>query len=406
MEEERENSGARPAILGGEPVRREPIFYGHQSIDEADIAAVERVLRGDYVTCGPAVAQAEEDLAGFVGAKRAVLAANGTAALHIACLAIGIRPGDEVITTPLTFAASANCVRYCGGTVVFADIDPDTYQIDPEDIERKVTERTKAVIAVDFAGVSIDHRRIREICDRHGLRFIEDAAHAIGTEDGGRRVGSIADLTCFSFHPVKTVTCGEGGAVCTDDEELYRNLMQYRAHGITRDGELFEHSGEGAWYYEMQDLGYNYRLTDFQSAMLSSQLKKLPEFSRRRRQIVEFYDREFADVPGVILQKEPEGSLATRHLYVLQLDPEVLHCSRREFFDALAAEGVRPQVHYIPVYYFPYYEKLGYHRGLCPNVEQLYERILSIPLYPAMTDQDCADVVAAVKKLLYWFSKA
>lgn len=393
------------AVFGGKPVREKTIYYGCQYIDEEDVRTVANVLQEDLITCGPHVMELEKTLAKTVKARYAVAVANGTAALHCACMAIGIKDGDEVITTPMTFAASANCIRYCGATVVFADVNPDTYNIDPEDIERKITPRTKAVIAVDFTGQAVEHKRIRELCDKYHLYFIEDAAHAIGTRYEGRPVGSLADLTCFSFHPVKTVTSGEGGAVTTNDQELYKKVMLYHMHGITHDEDLMENDVEGPWYYEMKDLGYNYRMTDFQAALLCSQLKKLPQFSSRRHEIVEYYDKEFSKIPELILQREIPESDTTRHLYIIQLRLDLLKCTRRQFFDALKAEGVCPQVHYIPVYYFPYYKKLGYNKGLCPNAEKIYEGILSIPLYPKMTDDDVKSVVAAVKKVLDFYRK-
>ena len=393
------------AILGGEPVRETPLYYGRQWIDKEDIEAVDRVLEGNFITCGPNVEKAEKELAEYVQAKYAVVVSNGTSALHCACMAIGIKPQDEVITTPMTFAASANCIRYCGGTVVFADIDPETYNIDPESIREKITEHTKAVIAVDYTGQAVKHNEIRKICDEYGLYFIEDAAHAIGTKYNGKPIGSLADMTCFSFHPVKTITSGEGGAITTNNKELYKKLVLYHAHGITHDAAWMEKESEGHWYYEMLDLGYNYRMTDFQAALLGSQLKKIELFSNRRKEICKYYDEVFSEIPEIILQKQIPESDTTRHLYVIQLDLEKLTCTRREFFDAMCAEMVRPQIHYIPVYYFPYYKKLGYKKGLCPNAEKLYERILSLPLFPAMTDDTVKDVVRAVKKVLNYYKK-
>ena len=336
-----------------------------------------------------------------VGAKYAVAVSNGTAALHCACIATGIGPGDEVITTPLTFAASANCAFYCGAKPVFADVDLDTYNIDPASIEEHVTDKTKAVVAVDFTGQSVKIKEIREICDRHHLIFIEDAAHAIGTKYCGRPVGSLADLTCFSFHPVKTVTSGEGGAITTNSRELYKKLILAHTHGITREKDLMEEAyNEGAWYYEQVSLGYNYRMTDFQAALLLSQLNKLGGFITRRREIVSKYNEAFLQIPEIIIHKEIPESDSCRHLYIIRLDLEKLSCTRREFFDAMAAENIQCQVHYIPVYWFPYYKKQGYKKGLCPLAEEIYQSIMSIPLYPGMTDQDVEDVIHAVKKIV------
>lgn len=330
---------------------------------------------------------------------------NGTVAPHVACLAAGIGPGDEVITTSLTFVASANCVRYCGANVVFADINPETYCIDPDEIEKKISPVTKAVIAVDFTGQAVEHKRIREICERHNIMFIEDAAHSIGTKYNEEPIGCLADMTCFSFHPVKTVTSGEGGAITTNDEKLYKRLTLFRIHGITHDPAEMSKEPEGRWYYEMIELGYNYRLTDIQCALLISQLNKLEMFSLRRKSLVEFYNRAFTNIDGIIVQKEIPESDTTRHLYIIRIDPEKLTCTRREFFDAMMAEGINCQVHYIPVYWFPYYKKLGYDKGLCPNAERIYETEMSIPLYYSLTDEDAADVVAAVKKIVEWYHR-
>lgn len=394
------------AINGGTPVREKPIFYGRQWVDEEDIKIVETVLRSDYLTCGPKVTALERRLTEYTGAEYAVAVSNGTAALHCACIAAGIGPEDEVITTPLTFAASANCVLYCGGRPVFADVDPETYTIDPASIESHITKRTKAVVAVDFTGQAVKHREIRAICDKYGLFFIEDAAHAIGTSYDGKRIGSLADMTCFSFHPVKTVTSGEGGAILTNDKELYRKLVLAHTHGITHDEELMEDAPhEGPWYYEQVSLGYNYRMTDFQAALLMSQMDKLEAFKARRQEIVGRYDEAFSAMPEIIVQKEIPESDTCRHLYVIRLNLERLSCTRREFFDAMAAEGIRCQVHYVPTYWFPYYRHLGYEKGLCPNAEEIYKGIMSIPLYPKMTDQDVEDVIIAVKKVVGWYKK-
>lgn len=394
------------AIFGGKPVRDNKIFYGRQWIGEDDIKAVADVLRGPYITCGPMVEKAEGILAQYTGAKHAVLCSNGTAALHCACIAAGVDPGDEVITTPLTFAASANCAVYCGATPVFADIDRETYNIDPESIREKITPRTKAIVAVDFTGQAVKIKEIREICDEFGLIFIEDAAHAIGTRYNGKGVGSLADMTCFSFHPVKTVTCGEGGAITTNSDDFHRKLVLAHAHGIVREEEFMEEAPhEGIWYYEQQSLGFNYRMTDFQAALLVSQMGKLDSFKKRRQEIVKKYDEAFSKVPGIIVQKEIPESDTCRHLYIIRLDLERLSCTRREFFDAMSAENVQCQIHYVPVYWFPFYKRLGFEKGLCPVTEEVYKGILSIPLYPMLTDQDTDDVIHAVTKIATYYAK-
>ncbi len=396
------------AIYGGKPVRDEKLFYGRQWIDEDDIKAVEGVLRSDLITCGPQVTALERKLEEYTGAKHAVVVSNGTAALHCACIAAGVKEGDEVITTPLTFAASANCALYCGARPVFADVDPQTYNIDPEDIRRKITERTKAVVAVDYTGQAVKINEIKEICRERGLIFIEDAAHSIGTSYEGKKVGSLADMTTFSFHPVKTVTGGEGGAVLTNDDALYKKLVLAHAHGITHDESEMEGAPhEGQWYYEQITLGYNFRMTDFQAALINSQMNRLEQFYKRRKEIVRRYNEAFKDLPGIILQKNIPESDTCSHLYVIRLDLKKLSCTRREFFDAMSAENIQPQVHYVPVYWFPYYEHLGYKKGLCPVAEEIYKGIMSIPLYPKLSDKDVEDVIEAVKKIAgYYLSGA
>ncbi len=331
---------------------------------------------------------------------------SGTAALHCACLAAGIGPGDEVITTPLTFAASANCVLYCGAIPVFADIDPETYNLDPKSIESHITAKTKAVIAVDFTGQVVRVREIQEICHKYKLIFIEDAAHSIGTKYNGQMVGSLADMTCFSFHPVKTITSGEGGAVLTNENGFYQKLVLAHTHGITHDElQMEEMLHEGPWCYEQISLGYNYRITDFQAALLISQLKKIQRFCNRRKEIVKRYDDVFSGFEELIIQKEIPESNTCRHLYLIRLDLKKLACTRRQFFDAMSAENIQCQVHYMPVYWFPYYQRLGYKKGLCPNAEEIYKGILSIPLYPKMTDLDVQDVIRAVTKVIEHYRK-
>ncbi|MBR3225716.1 MAG: UDP-4-amino-4,6-dideoxy-N-acetyl-beta-L-altrosamine transaminase [Atopobiaceae bacterium] len=393
------------AINGGKPVFDRKIGYGHQYIDDADIDAVVNVLKSDYLTCGPKIEEAEAKLCEITGAKHAVLIANGTAALHAAAHAAGVSPDDEVITTPITFAASANCALYCGGKPVFADIIPETYNIDPADIERKITKKTKAVVAVDFTGQAVEVEQIREICSRRGIVFIEDAAHSLGTKFNGKPVGSLADMTEFSFHPVKTCTAGEGGAITTNDDALYKKLVLFRTHGITRVQNWMDKPSEGGWYYQQVDLGYNYRMTDIQAALLSSQLDKLDMFASRRKELVRRYDEAFGAMPEITIQKEIPQSDTVRHLYIIQLNIETLKCGRREVFDALQAEGVGVNVHYIPVYSFPFYQSLGYRMGSCPNAERLYERIISIPLFYSMTDKNQDKVIEAVEKVVSYYRK-
>ena len=397
------------AINGGTPVRPDKIFYGRQCVEEDDVAAMSATALSPLITCGPMVKKAEEKLCAITGAKYAVCMTNATAALETACFVAGIGPGDEVITTPLTFMASANCALYCGAKPVFADINPDTYNIDPESIRAHITPKTKAVVAVDFTGQVVEVEAIRAICDEYNLVFIEDAAHSIGSAYNGVPVGSLADITCFSFHPVKTVTAGEGGALLTNNDEYARKAFLYRSHGMEHDHSLFttpaDEDNGGAWYYEQQFLGMNFRMTDIQAALLNSQLDKLPGFAKRRKEIVARYNEAFADMPEIIVQKEIPQSDTCRHLYIIQLDLDKLTCTRRQFFEAMSAENVQCQIHYIPVYWFPYYQGLGYERGLCPNAEKVYKGIMSIPLYPKLTDEDVETVIHAVKKIVENYRK-
>lgn len=379
----------------------EKLYYGKQTIEDDDIKAVVDTLKSPLITCGPKVDELEKELCEYTGARYAVAVSNGTAALHCACIAAGIGPGDEVITTPMTFAASANCALYCGAKPVFADINPETYNIDPDSIIKCITSRTKAIIAVDFTGQVVEADKIRKICDEYGLLFIEDAAHSIGSSYNGTKVGNIADITTFSFHPVKTITGGEGGAVLTNDENLYNKISLAHTHGITHDEAMMKDlPHEGMWYYEQISLGYNYRMTDFQAALLISQLGKLERFKKRRKEIVDYYDSELKNVDGIIIQKEIEQSDTCRHLYIIRLDENVLSCTRREFFDEMGSRGVQPQVHYVPVYWFPYYQKLGYKKGLCPNAERIYKGIMSIPLYPLLTEEEMKYVVDVIKSIV------
>ena len=393
----------KPAYAGGKPVRETKLYYGHQYLDEKDVQAVVDVLHSDYLTCGPKITELEQKLCELTGAKYAVVCSNDTAALHIACMAAGVSAGDEVITTPITFLASANCALYCGAKPVFADIDEETYNIDPKEIEKALTPKTKAVVAVDYTGQVVDLDAIMETCHKQNVVVIEDAAHSIGTLYKGRPVGSIADMTTFSFHPVKTVTAGEGGAVLTDNEEYYKKLLLYRSHGMTRDQAQMTKESEGGWYYQMIDLGYNYRMTDMQAALLISQLEKLPMFSKRRKEIVARYNEAFSQIPELTVQQELVGSDSTRHLYILRIKPEKLSIDRRGFFDALAAENIMCNVHYIPIYLQPYYQEMGYPKGLCPKAEKLYSEMMSLPLYYAMTDQDVEDVITAVQKIVAYY---
>lgn len=377
-----------------------PIPYGKQWIDDDDIQSVVDVLRGDFLTTGPKISEFEDNLAQCAGAKYAVAFSNGTAALHGACFAAGIGEGDEIITTPITFAASANCALYVGAKPVFADICTDTYNIDPIEIEKKITSKTKAIIPVDFTGQPCDLNAIMQIAKKNNLVVIEDASHSIGATYKGRKIGSIADMTTFSFHPVKTITTGEGGAVTTNSKELYEKLLTFRTHGIIRATDKLINREEGPWFYEQQLLGYNYRLTDIQAALGISQLKKLEKFVSIRRDIAKQYSDAFENIEGLIVPyQEPYGNSAW-HLYVLQLDLVKLSITRKDFFAELQKSGVSPNVHYIPVYYHPYYQQLGYKKGLCPKAEALYECIITLPLFAKMEQTEVEYVINAVKNIV------
>lgn len=372
------------------------IPYGHQTIDEQDIRAVASVLRGDYITTGPVVEAFEQKVADYVGANYAVAVANGTAALHIACLAAGIGPGDEVITSPITFAASANCAWYVGARPVFADIDPLTYNIAPQEIEKKITPRTKAVIPVHFAGQPCDLDAIDAIAKKHGLLVIEDGAHALGASYHGTRIGSFSQMTIFSFHPVKPITTGEGGMVVTNDERLYRRLKLFRNHGITREQELMEDGWQEqkeGWYYQQLELGYNYRMTDFQAALGVSQMKKLDAFLARREEIAARYNQAFASNTQIEIPHLQKDVKSGWHLYVIRIREK----DRTEVYRGLKEAGIGVNVHYIPVYHHPYYQKHGYEKTCCPQAEALYGQMLSLPIYPGLTNEQQDYVIDRVR---------
>jgi perosamine synthetase len=369
--------------------------YGRQYLDKDDEQAVLDALRSDYLTTGPRVEAFERALADFCGAQYAAAVSNGTAALHGAMFALGVGPGDEVIVPPMTFAATANCVAYMGATPVFADVDPETLLIDPASVEQKISPRTRGIIAVDFAGLPCDYDALRKIADEKELFLAADGCHAIGAALRGRPVGSLADLTVFSFHPVKHITSGEGGAVLSDDPRLIERLRLFRNHGITTDAHKREE--QGTWFYEMVELGMNYRLTDIQCALGASQLKKLPEFLCLRRRIAARYDAAFAEVEDVRPLAQLDGADSAYHLYVVRVPSQ----KRSAVFKALRAANIGVNVHYIPVHLHPYYRK-HFHTGpgLCPHAEAAYEEILSLPMFPAMTNEDVDRVVLEVRKAL------
>jgi len=387
------------AIHGGTPVREKLLPYGRQSLNEDDIEAVVKVLRSDWLTTGPKVGEFEEQFAARVGAKHAISFSSGTAALHGAAYAAGLNSGDEAVTTPMTFCATANCVLYQDATPVFADVSPDTLNLDPEHAAKKLSSRTRAIIAVDYAGHPADLDALRALAELHGLVLIEDACHALGAEYRSQRVGGIADMTAFSFHPVKHLTTGEGGMVTTNDGELAETLRRFRNHGINSEARQRHQAGQ--WFYEMTLLGFNYRLTDLACALGVSQLRRLDENLARRRAIAARYAKAFCDLPGVVMPEVRDEVNPAWHLYPIRLQLEGLSTGRGEIVRALRAENIGVNVHYIPVHTHPYYrERFGYKGGECAVAEDAYQRLISLPMFHGMTDQDVEDVVKAVVKVV------
>ncbi|WP_085992722.1 UDP-4-amino-4,6-dideoxy-N-acetyl-beta-L-altrosamine transaminase [Oceanobacillus senegalensis] len=390
------------ALYGGKPVRNAYLPYGRQWIDEEDIKAVTKVLQSEFITTGPMITEFEKAIRDFVGTKYAIAFSSGTAALHAACFAAGITENDEVITTSMTFAASSNCILYLGATPVFADIDPKTFTISPEAIKPLINENTKAIITVDYTGTPAEYDEILSLAQEHGLIVIDDAAHALGATYKQRYIGSIADLTMFSFHPVKHITTGEGGIITTDNHQFYEKLVGFRNHGITRDPQKIIGKHE-PWYYEMQEIGLNYRMTDIQAALGLSQMKKIGYFLVKRREYAKKYTEAFKDLEGVITPTEQKYSDSSWHLYIIRLDLSKLRVDRNAIFKALQKENIGVNVHYIPVYLHPYYQQLGYKIGLCPNAESLYEEIITLPLFPKMSEEDLNDVIKGVRKVISYY---
>ncbi len=410
------------ALHGGAPVRDELLPYGRHEIDDDDVAAVARALRSDWLTSGPIVGEFEAALGRTVGAEHVVVVNSGTAALHAAMFAIGVGPGDEVIVPPITFAASANAVVYQGGTPVFVDVDADTLLIDPAKAAAAITPRTRAIVAVDYAGQPCDYRALRAAIAATSsadgpIALVADACHAIGARDElGRPVGSIADLSVFSFHPVKHVAAGEGGAIATGDAAYASRMRSFRNHGITVDHR--ERGQKGSWHYEIVELGYNYRLSDVNCALGLSQLAKLDARVARRQAIAHDYDRAFASIPEVRPLRSRAGISHAYHLYTVRFDsrtknaepgttngePARLACDRATIFSALRREGVGVNVHYIPVHLHPFYrQRFGCGPGLCPVAEAAYESMVTLPLFAGMSARDVDDVIEAVTKVVAAF---
>ena len=392
-------------INGGEPTRKKYLQYGRQYIDDEDIRSVIEALKSDFLTTGPLVEEFERKFADYVGAKYAVAVSNGTAALHIACLAAGLQKGDEGITTPITFAASSNCMLYCGAKPVFCDINLDDYNIDENKIKSYINEKTKVILPVDFTGQCCNIGKIMRIAKENNLIVIQDASHSLGTKYLDKQIGSIADMTTFSLHPVKTITSGEGGVVTTNSLALYEKLKLYKTHGITKSKGNLRNKEHPEWYYEQIYLGYNYRITDLQSALGISQLNKIEKFITKRKKLVNLYNKLLKDIDGIILQKEAYYSDTSRHLYIIRLDLNKFKATRDDIYSALVAENIGVNIHYIPVYKHPYYKEIGYEDIICENAETFYNSSITLPLHVNMDESDIKDVVNALNDVLDYYKR-
>jgi len=382
------------------------IPYGRQSINEDDIKAVVDVLVGDWITQGPAIERFERAVAEYCGANYAVAVSSGTAALHLACLTAGLKEGDTLWTSPNTFVASANCALYCGAKPDFVDIDSQTYNLSVDELETKlsITEKgrlPKIVIPVHFAGQSCEMDRIYDLSKKYGFTVIEDACHALGGSYKGSKIGACtySDMAVFSFHPVKSITTGEGGVVVTNDGGLYQKLMRLRTHGITRDPALMQGESHGPWYYEQVELGFNYRITDMQAALGTSQLRRLDRFMERRHVLVNRYNEALNDLPLRLPQQHPDNYSAY-HLYVVRLELDKINKTHRQVFEGLRYAGINVNLHYIPVHIQPYYQTLGFDWGDFPEAERYYNEAISLPLYVELTEVDQDRVIAVLKEVL------
>ncbi|HIE59000.1 MAG TPA: UDP-4-amino-4,6-dideoxy-N-acetyl-beta-L-altrosamine transaminase [Persephonella sp.] len=379
------------------------IPYGKQLIEDDDIQAVLEVLKSDFITQGKKIPEFEKALAEYCGSKYAVVFNSGTSALHGAYFATGLEKDDEFITTPITFVATSNAGLYLKAKPIFVDIEADTGNIDVSKIEEKITNKTKLISVVHYAGHPVNMEKIKQIAEKYNLKVVEDACHALGAMYKEEKIGSCkyCDATVFSFHPVKHITTGEGGAVLTNDEKVYEKLLMFRNHGITKDKNKLINTQEGDWYYEMQILGFNYRMTDIQASLGISQLKKLDRFIKKRREIAKIYNQAFKNIPYFDIPIEKEYAFHSYHLYPIRLKKDYKD-KKADIFKALRDNGIGVQVHYIPVYWQPYYQKIGYEKGLCPKAEDFYQREISLPIFPAITDND---VNYVIQKTLEVFQK-
>lgn len=395
-------SAETPAIAGGEPVRESVLGYGGQHITDDDVDAVAEVLRTDYITRGPTVAEFERAVAEFVGVDHAIAVTSGTAALHLAGRAAGFGPGNEVITTPFTFAATAHAASYQGATPVFADIDQDTRNLDPDAVVEQVGPDTAGIVPVHYAGLPCDVDSLLDIASDHDLTVIWDACHAFGGTWRGEPIGGQADLATFSFHPVKNITTAEGGMVVTDNEDLASRVRSLRSFAMNTEPAGHE---DEPWYQVVDDLGFNYNVTDLQAALGLSQLERVEAFKRRRDEIIARYDDALADIEGIRTPPRPANADPMYHLYAIEIE-SAFGCSRKRFVEAMHDENIGVQVHYVPLHFHPYFQEFGYERGDFPNAEAVYERIVSLPLFPAMDDSDVNDVVDAVHRLAAYYSSS